>query len=120
MCRNLEHLQKTFSIGKKSDFKLKIWGIFGKKKIFNSFETSVIISLKKDNLPYLAIFQKKKIHRKIFQLQVSKSGVFSRKKNEITIGRRPFFERTSEAKCPEKLLASLENPLVDECGRRMH
>ena len=36
------------------------------------------------------------------------------KKNEITIGRRPFFERTSEAKCPEKPLANLEKPLAND------
>ena len=53
-------------------------------------------------------------------------GIFE-KKNEITIGRRPFFERTSEAKCPEKPLANLEKPLANlekplpnECGRRVH
>ena len=39
---------------------------------------------------------------KKIQLKISKSGVFLEKKNEILIGRRPFFESTSEAKCPEK------------------
>ena len=68
---------------------------------------------------------KKKFPEKNPTSQV-KSGVFLRK-NEIPIGRRPFFERTSEAKCSEKQLANLEKPLanlekplVNECGRRVH
>ena len=57
----------------------------------------------------------------------SKSGVFSEKKIKSPIGRRPFFESMSEAKCPEKPLANLEKPLANiekplanECGRRVH
>ena len=57
---------------------------------------------------------------KKIQLQVSKSGVFSEKKIEIPIGRRPFFESSSKAKCPkkplanfEKLLANVEKPLAN-------
>ena len=50
---------------------------------------------------------------KKIQLQVSKSGVFSEKKIKIPLGRRPFFESKSEAKCPEKPLANLEKPLAN-------
>ena len=64
---------------------------------------------------------------KKIQLQVSKSGVFSEKKIKIPLGRRPFFESKSEAKCPEKPLvnlekplANIEKPLANECGRRVH
>ena len=49
------------------------------------------------------------------------------KKKKIPIGRRPFFESMSEAKCPEKPLANLEKPLANiekplanECERRVH
>ena len=49
------------------------------------------------------------------------------KKIKISIGRRPFFESMSEAKCPEKPLANLEKPLTNiekplanECERRVH
>ena len=52
-------------------------------------------------------------YRKKIQLQFSKSGVFSEKKIESVIGKRPFFESMSEAKCPEKPLANLEKPLAN-------
>ena len=40
-------------------------------------------------------------------------GYFREKKIENPIGRRHFFESTSEAKC-------LEKPLANECGRRVY
>ena len=70
-----------------------------------------------------------------------KIGGFLEKKIEIPIGRRHFFETTSEAKChekslanpekplanpekplanPEKPLANPEKPLANECGRRVY
>ena len=91
---NLPYLavfRKKNSIGKYSNFKFQNWGYFEKmsqnpygqqalfymkKKFSNLSETSLIISLKKDNLPILAVLQKKKFYRKIFQLQVSKKWEF--------------------------------------------
>ena len=63
-----------------------------------------------------------------------KIGDIFRKKIKIPIGRRPFFESMSEAKCPEKPLANpkkplanaekplanSEKPLANECGRRVY
>ena len=39
-------------------------------------------------------------------------GIFG-KKIEILIGRRPFFESSSKAKCPEKPLANFEKLLAN-------
>ena len=72
ICENL------FFTRKKSDLKLKIGGIFGKKKFFKSFETSVIISLKKDNLPYLAVFRKKNSIGKHSNFKFQNRGYFEK------------------------------------------
>ena len=106
----------------------KIGGIFGKKMFRKDLETSVIISLKKDNSLY---FGEKS--QKLFLLEKNRTwsfkigGIFEKKKNEIPIGRRHFFETTSEVKCPEKPLANPEKPLANpekllanECGRRVY
>ena len=56
----MEKLQKTLFYRKKIQLQVFKIGGFGDKKMFRkSFETSLIISLKKDNLPYLAVFRKK-------------------------------------------------------------
>ena len=47
-----------FLLEKNPTSSFKIGGIFGKKMFRKSFETSLIISLKKDNLPYLAVLGK--------------------------------------------------------------
>ena len=49
-----------------------------------SFETSLIISLKKDNMPYLAVF------RKTFLIGKYSNFNFQKKTNENPIGRRHF------------------------------
>ena len=77
-------------------------------------------SLDRKNLPYFGksaknFFLPEKNPTSIFKI----GGIFE-KKIEIPIGRRPFFESMSEAKCHEKALANLEKPLANECGRRVH
>ena len=54
----------------------KIGGIFGKKMFRKSFETSLIISLKKDNLAYLAVLRKTFLIGKYSNFNFQKVGVF--------------------------------------------
>ena len=75
----------------------------------------------------LAKLCRKILSEKKSNFKFQNRGNFREKNNEITIGRRPFFERTSEAKCTEKPLvnfekplANLKKPLANECGRRVH
>ena len=86
--RILAVLRKTFSIGKYSNFKFQksgnfgsnsLWEIggFGDQKMFRkSFETSLIISLKKDNLRILAVLRKTFSIGKYSNFKFQKSGNF--------------------------------------------
>ena len=100
-----------------------------------SFETSLIISLKKDNLAYLAVL------RETFLIGKYSNFNFKKKTSKSRYVGGTFFETTSEAKCPEKPLANpekplanpekplanaekplanSEKPLANECGRRVY
>ena len=72
----MENLQKTFFLLEKIQLQVSKSGVFGEKMFRKTFETSLVIRSKKDNLPYLAVWREKKIYRKIFQLSVSKMWEF--------------------------------------------
>ena len=75
MYRILENLRKTFFYWKKIRLQVENRGYFWKKNFFKSFETSVIISLKQDNLPYLAVFRKKNYIGKYSNFKFQKVGI---------------------------------------------
>ena len=74
----LENLRKTFFYRKKIRLQFENRGYFWKKNFFKSFETSVIISLKKDNLPYLAVFRKKNSIGKYSNFKFQNWGYFEK------------------------------------------
>ena len=102
--------RKKFQVEKNPTSTFKIGG-FGDTKMFRkSFETSLIISLKKDNLPILAVLRKKISTGKYSNFKFQKSGNFGSNSLQVIgtfsikflMGNRRFFETTSEAKCPDK------------------
>ena len=72
-------ISKTLLSGKKSDFKFKNRGYFGKKMFRKSFETSLIISLEKDNFPYLAVLRKTFLIGKYSNFNFQNRGYFGEK-----------------------------------------
>ena len=86
----LENLRKTFFYWKKIRLQVENRGYFWKKKFFKSFETSVIISLKKDNLPYLAVFRKKNSIGKYSNFKFQNRGYFE-KMSQNPYGQQALF-----------------------------
>ena len=86
---------KTIMYRKKIRLQVENRGYFWKKKFFKSFETSVIISLKKDNLPYLAVFRKKNSIGKYSNFKFQNRGYFEKKSQNPLWVAGTFFREKS-------------------------